>query len=133
LRLLWLVARSQDGPDEDGRALAKALLRVPVAYRGDGALGGALIRFDTAFCAGLTRWFIGDEAADGLGLPDTVWKYAVLLVAPANLCAEAVRTVLPGAADVRSHLGRALNALRQRTLLGDRPATFEPRTVASTP
>ena len=58
--------------------------------------------------------------------------YAVLLVAPANLCAEAVRTVLPAAADVRSRLGRALNALRQRTLLGDRPATFEPRTVAST-
>jgi hypothetical protein len=133
LRLLWLVARSQDGPDEDGRALAQALLRVPVAYRGEGALGGALIRFDTAFCAGLTRWFIGDVAADGLGLPDTAWKYAVLLVAPANLCAEAVRSLLPGAATVRSRLGRALNDLRQRTLLGDRPATFEPRTIASSP
>jgi hypothetical protein len=133
LRLLWLVARSQEGPDEDGRALARALLQVPVAYRGEGALGGALIRFDTAFCAGLTRWFIGDVAADGLGLPDTAWKYAVLLVAPANLCAEAARAVLPGATSVRSRLGRALNALRQRTLLGDRPATFEPRTVASTP
>jgi hypothetical protein len=133
LRLLWLVARSQEGPDEDGRALAQALLRVPVAYRGEGVLGSALIRFDTAFCAGLTRWFIGDVAANGLGLPNTAWKYAVLLVAPANLCAEAVRTVLPAATGVRSRLGQTLNALRQRTLLGDRPATFEPRTVAAGP
>jgi hypothetical protein len=29
LRLLWLVASTQEGPDDDGRALARALLRVP--------------------------------------------------------------------------------------------------------
>src|SRR4029079_10235172 len=32
LRLLWLVAATQHGPDDDGRALARALLAVPSSY-----------------------------------------------------------------------------------------------------
>ena len=133
LQLLWLAAASQEGPDEDGRALARALLRVPEAYRADGLLGGLLTRFDTSFAAGFTRWFVGDEAADGLGLPDDLWKYALYAIAPVNLCGAALRLAWPGAEHLTSRLGRALNAFRRRTLLGDRPATFEPRTMAVAP
>jgi hypothetical protein len=133
LQLLWLAAASQEGPDEDGRALARALLRVPAAYRVDGVLGELLTRFDTGFGAGLTRWFVGDEAADGLGLPDDLWKYALYVIAPVNLCNEVLRLALPRAGHLTSRLGRVLNAFRRRTLLGDRPATFEPRTVAVAP
>jgi hypothetical protein len=70
MRLLWLAASSQEGPDADGRALAQALLAVPAAYGGEGRVGGMLGAFDAAFCAGLTRFFLGDDVADRLGLPD---------------------------------------------------------------
>lgn len=131
VRLLKLVASTQEGPDEDGRALARALLRVPVAYRREGMLGEILTRVDTAFCAGLARAFIGDEAADGLGLPDAGWKYAVWGVAAVNASAELVRFAVPAAQRTAARMGRAINARRLRTLLGDHPVTFEPRTVAA--
>jgi hypothetical protein len=131
LRLLYLAAASQEGPDEDGRALARALLDVPKAYRRGGPLGDLLARFDTRFCAGFTRFFVGDETADGLELPDTPWKYAVPLFASANLVGEVVRLAAPGAGRIGSRLGRALNEFRRSTMLGDRPARFEPRTVAT--
>lgn len=138
LRFLWLVAASQTGPDEDGRALASALLGVPAAYRKAGRLGDLLGRFDAHFCAGFTRSFVGNEIADDLALPDTAWKYAFLAVAAVNLCGEAVRLAAPnegplrgGRAGIRSRVGKLLNEMRYRSLLGGRPATFQPRTVAS--
>ena len=130
LRLLWLVAASQEGPDDDGRALARALLEVPGAYRHAGLLGSTLAGFDTHFCAGFARSFLGDSAADELGLPDTPWKYGFLLFASTNLCGEAVRMAAPGAINLRARLGRALGDFRRRLLLGGRPAKFEPRTFA---
>jgi hypothetical protein len=133
VRLLWLAASSQEGPDEDGRALAQALLAVPTAYGGHGRMGGLLGSFDAAFCAGLTRFFVGDAAADGLGLPDTPWKYALMAIAPANLCSEVVGRAIPGAARAKSRIGRALNHYRTQRLLGGRPVEFVPRTAAPAP
>ena len=131
LRLLWLVAATQTGPDEDGRALARALLGVPDAYGHEGLLGDLLARFDVRFCAGFTRSFIGDPAADELGLPDTPWKYAFLAFATANLCGEVLRLASPAAGRIPSRLGRLLADFRRRSLLGGRSANFEPRTVAA--
>ena len=133
LRLLWMVASSQQGPDEDSRALARALLAVPAAYGGEGRASRLLGSFDAAFCAGLARFFVGDTAANGLGLPDTAWKYAFLALAPANLCSEAVGRAIPGAARAKSRVGRALNEFRTRRLLGPRPVEFAPRAAASDP
>ncbi|HEX2676837.1 MAG TPA: oxygenase MpaB family protein [Polyangiales bacterium] len=129
LRLMWLVATSQEGPDEDGRALAHALLGVPAAYRGDSKRSAALAAFDTKFCAGLTRFFVGDQAADGLGLPDTPWKLAFLLFAPLNFCSEAVGRVVPPLARASTRMGLALNDYRTGTLTGARPVKFAPRAV----
>jgi hypothetical protein len=131
LRLLWLVAATQSGPDDDGRALARALLGVPDAYSHEGLFGEMLARFDACFCAGFTRSFIGDSAADDLGLPDTPWKYAFLAFATANLAAEALRFASPAAGRIPSRLGRLLADFRRRSLLGGHSASFEPRTVAA--
>jgi hypothetical protein len=130
LRLLWLAAATQTGPDDDGRALARALLGVPDAYGHEGFVGELLARFDVRFCAGFTRSFIGDSAADDLGLPDTPWKYAFLAFAGANLCGEVLRLASPAAGRIPSRLGRVLADFRSRSLLGGRSVTFEPRTVA---
>jgi hypothetical protein len=40
-----------------------------------GFLGGALATFDTHFCAALTRAFVGEDIADGLGIARTPWQY----------------------------------------------------------
>jgi hypothetical protein len=129
LRLLWLAATSQAGPDDDGKALAKALLGVPAAYRGASKLGELLSAFDTAFQAGLTRFFVGDTAANGLGLPDTLWKYSPLLVAPINFCSELIGRVVPGPRDISARLGRSLNDYRTNTLTGAGPVKFAPRSA----
>jgi hypothetical protein len=131
MRLLWLVAATQTGPDDEGRALARALLGVPDAYLHEGLLGEMLARFDARFCAGFTRSFIGDSAADDLGLPDTPWKYAFLAFATANLAGEVLRLAFPVAGRIPSRLGRVLADFRRRSLLEGRSATFEPRTVAA--
>ena len=131
MRLLWLVAATQTGPDDDGRALARALLGVPEAYGQDGRLGEMLARFDVRFCAGFTRSFIGDSAADDLGLPDTKWKYGFWAFATANLCGEVLRLASPTAGRLPSRVGRVLADFRRRSMLAGSSATFEPRTVAT--
>lgn len=131
MRLLWLAAASQEGPDGDGRALAQALLTVPGAYRPPGRLGELVGAFDTAFSAGFTRFFVGDAAADGLGLPNTWWKYALLVVAPLNMCRELLSRALPEGARVGPRLGRAMNRYKMQNLIGSNPVRFVPRTGAS--
>jgi hypothetical protein len=131
LRLLWLAAASQEGPDADGRALAQALLGVPHAYRPPGRFGALVAAFDTAFSAGFTRCFVGDEAADGLGLPDTWWKFALFVIAPLNLCRELLSRALPSRARLAPRLGRAMNRYKMQNLLGNTPVKFVPRTGAA--
>jgi hypothetical protein len=95
-----------------------------------GFLGGALATFDTHFCAALTRAFVGEDIADGLGIARTPWQYAVPAVAATNLFGELFARVLPRRWHFGPKIGRSLNAFRRRTMLGGRRATFEPRTVA---
>jgi hypothetical protein len=135
LRLLWLVVATQHGPDDDGRALARALLAVPSSYGKSGRFGEVLGRFDTRFSAGFARFFLGDDLGDELGLPDDRWKYAFVAFAAINFCGEVTRMAAPSRSRIRAGIGRALNAYRQRAMLGfsagEHRATFEPRTLAA--
>jgi hypothetical protein len=130
-RLLWLSAVTQEGPDDDGVALARALLTVPSAYGGSRRNGQLLAAFDTHFSAGLTRFFLGKATADRMGLPDTLWKHAVLAIAPLNFVAEIVGRVAPFVTRASSRTGRAVNAYKRRMLVGSRPVSFAPRDGAS--
>ncbi len=131
IRLLWLVAVTQEGPDQDGRALAQALLAVPSAYRGEGRFGRVLERFDRAFCGGLARYFVGDEAADTLGIPNNLWKLGCFVVAPFNLCLEAIGKIVPGVGGLSTKLGLSLNAYRAEYLRGPKPVSFVPRAITN--
>jgi ER-bound oxygenase mpaB/B'/Rubber oxygenase, catalytic domain len=131
LRLLWLSARTQQGPDDDSKALANALLGVPAAYRGSDKIGAALSAFDTSFSAGLTRFFVGETAANGLGLPNTAWKYALLLVAPVNFVGDLLGRLVPPVAALRTRAGDALNDHRTRMMAGPKPVHFAPRAAES--
>jgi hypothetical protein len=127
---LRLSATTQEGPDEDGVALARAQLTVPSAYGGAQRGGQLLAAFDTHFSAGLTRFFLGKEVADRMGLPDTRWKHAVLAVAPINFVAELLGRVAPFVTRASSRTGRAMNAYKLRMLVGERPVSFAPRGAA---
>jgi hypothetical protein len=109
--LLRLSIQSQEGPDDDGRILAAALLQVP-AERERGRYPAWLMALDVGIRAGMTRLALGKQAADSLGLPDTWLKYAQLGIAPAVLGAELLRTVTPGATTLVEKLGRRLTASR---------------------
>jgi hypothetical protein len=72
-RLADLIAATQDPPDEDSRALTRVLFestrpRITTAGQTTGARAHA--SFTTAVC----RMLIGDETADGLGVPRSSWR-----------------------------------------------------------
>jgi ER-bound oxygenase mpaB/B'/Rubber oxygenase, catalytic domain len=83
---------TEDGPDADGRALAQALISAwlngPPAQ---GPLGDKIGQF----LIGYARYFVGETAADALGIPDTHWKLVAPVLAIAFLPAELVQLVSP--------------------------------------
>ncbi|HEV7402410.1 MAG TPA: oxygenase MpaB family protein [Chthoniobacteraceae bacterium] len=110
MRLLDLLFALEPTPDEDSRALAAALA---------GAANTYLHRFCTlppTVVHGITRALIGQERADALGLPRTVWRWMVPLVRPATRLIERARLVSP---QVRA-LARVAGPKAFRSLLGTR-------------
>jgi len=73
LNLAELINITQGPPDDDSRALVRALVDSPIAAaRDEKDKRGAQIRAQVA--RGLVRGLIGDEAADSLGIPATPWQ-----------------------------------------------------------
>lgn len=77
---LWeLLATTQDGPDEDSRRLAKALLESGrKSARNDIERARAERMVPVSYA--LSRYFIGDEMADALGMPRTGIERALPLL-----------------------------------------------------
>ena len=125
LKLLHLTIASQEGPDEDGRTLAAALLAVP-PIRNRGHYPEWLSAMDVGFRAGLTRLAVGSLAADKLDLPDTLWKHAPFFVVPIVFCAERLRALVPGATLLAERFARKITARRSARWLGGEPAKFAP-------
>ena len=68
-----LIAATQGPPDDDSRALVRALVDSPLAAaRTPGELRGARVRAQLA--RGLVRGLVGEELADGLGITATPWQ-----------------------------------------------------------
>lgn len=86
--LIWMT---QGPPDEDSRALAKALLEHPLAEAKPSERARAK-RF-VAFTYGLSRALIGDELADALAFPKSRWRYAAPALAVLSRAGEAARKV----------------------------------------
>ncbi len=72
LQLLAYFNCTEEGPDEDGVALAKALM---AAWRQGPPTAPWLGRWVEKLLVGHCRYFMGSEAASSLGIPDTPWKY----------------------------------------------------------
>ncbi|MEO1273155.1 MAG: hypothetical protein AAFX99_34140, partial [Myxococcota bacterium] len=110
-------------PQEAAQQLGRALHEVPLKRAGQGHLGRAAARLEQRFRAGVSRFFLGNEASDRLGLPRTAFTYAPLALYPAVSAYESMRRTVPGGTKVATALGEAWlkrrmsHVMRQRQTL----------------
>jgi ER-bound oxygenase mpaB/B'/Rubber oxygenase, catalytic domain len=114
---------TEPGPDADSRALAQALMH---AWGHDAtALEAPLARrLFGAFMVGYSRFVLGGQAADRLGLPDTLWKFAPPLYASARLLGELVRVTAPGGTGRALARGKLVVVRHLARTLGPEPARY---------
>lgn len=120
-----LVTTVQPGPDEGSRQLARALRDVTYE-RATTPLQRVIAELLARYHDGVTRAVAGDEVADGLGLGNPLWKFAVPLTRAVVTPFEIAREYLPGATYLSALAG---NLVWQRAVdqeLGGRPAEFAP-------
>ncbi len=78
LRIAEVIAATQGPPDDDSRALTRALLRSPItASEGKSPAERARAERVSATTTGLCRGLLGDALADELGVPRTRWAAIV--------------------------------------------------------
>src|SRR6185503_19784463 len=91
-RLLDLIFTFEPKPDDDSRALVNALMQTSFEYvRGFKAARPCSMNL----CYGISRALIGDERADALGFPKTIWRWLVPAVWPATRLIEMARCFSP--------------------------------------
>lgn len=95
-RLFWLMAATELDPDEDSRALAEALVRSSGLAAAD--VPDVLVKAGLTFNAGLSRYLLGEDACDALGLQRSAAAKAFVRVLTRGVAAaETGRRIVPGA------------------------------------
>ena len=123
-RLAWLMGLVQSqAPVEAARPLGQALYEVPM-QRAGGAVERAAARVEQRFRAGVSRFFLGDETGDRLGLPRTAMKFAPLAMIPIVSACEAARVVVPGGTQVAVKVGEAWLRRRMARMLRGRSTEY---------
>ena len=75
-RFAEVILLTQGPPDEDARALTRALLEGPLrAAKGGDPRAVALAQIHHKIAAGICRVLVGDTLADGLGVTDDAWRW----------------------------------------------------------
>jgi hypothetical protein len=88
-----LIYATQGPPDADSRALAQALIATPAHLRG---MDPRLAALRESMIRGLSRWLIGDQSADALGLDSAPGWARVLPIVPRIVSAgERIRIRVP--------------------------------------
>jgi hypothetical protein len=112
-RLLDLIFTFEPKPDDDSRALVYALMQTALEYlRGFRAGHPCSINA----CFGIARALIGNERADALGFPRTLWRWLVPAIRPATWLIETARCFSPRV----QALARVAGPKAFRHLLGER-------------
>jgi len=120
---------SEPGPDQDGLALAQALVQA----WGFGVQPEPVLqqRLFGSFMVGFTRYALGRQAADRLQLPDTAWKHLPPLLAAVRLSSELLRRAFPGMHAGSVAAGRQLMDRHLEITMGGKPARFVASAEAS--
>lgn len=104
IRALYQVMATIGESDDDTRRLGEALANASLQNR-DGGVQQYLGRLEYTLRAGYSRYILGDEAADKLGLPRTLTKYFWPAQAPVRVGLELARIATPGANKALMWLG----------------------------
>lgn len=95
MRAMYLMAATIPPADDDTRALGQALADAPLQFAGPDRLSQTLAQIERRLRIGYTRYVLGDEAGDKLGLPRTLGKYVWPLQFPLRFGSELARKSLP--------------------------------------
>lgn len=117
----------QAGPDEDSLALAAALRDVPLRIarsRFEKLSAPWIVRYHD----GLTRAFNGDVMADGLQIPNAMWKHTIVPTRALVGAFERARRAIPGATWLASELGNRQVRKQIAYILEHREPSFTPVT-----
>jgi hypothetical protein len=90
IKLAALIAKTMGEPDDDSRALVKALFEHPLQIAKT-ERQRTLAEKQVLFGYGVSRSLIGDELADKLAIPRTAYKYALPTVRAIVTAAENLR------------------------------------------
>lgn len=104
MRALYHLIATIGDSDDDSRRLGEALANASLQNR-DGWLSKQAGKLEYALRAGFTRYILGDEAGDTLGLPRTRAKYFWPAQAPLRAGLELARMATPGANKALMWLG----------------------------
>lgn len=96
MRALYHVTATICEPDEDTRRLGQALANATWQFADDSFFSQGLARLEYTLRAGYTRYVLGDDAGDRLGLPRTAAKFFWPAQIPLRMGAELLRMGLPG-------------------------------------
>lgn len=118
IRIEELYALTATDPDDGDRDFVRALTHDYLAVEIADLLplgGGRRHAFAVSVVDGLTRAFLGDEAATKLGVPDTAFKYLPTVMSPVVGSINRALAAVPGLTALRTH--RAL--ARHATVMAD--------------
>ncbi len=130
---LWnLLSTTQDPPDDDARALARALMESGrIGARPGRETDAAEARI--AFGYALSRHLIGDEYADHLGFPRSRWRHAIDVFRRVNAEALGRLRALPPVERLAFEAGRRYWHEVTATALRGTPAGFSMPEVRPAP
>jgi len=124
LRLIRLTHAILEPPDDDARALIRALMEVPLqAARTPAEMAVARRAVDLLYA--VSRHLIGDDLADALDYPRTPWRLAVGPIRATNVTMNALRRSLTSSREPLYRFGLfAWERLIEQGLAGI-PAAFD--------
>lgn len=96
LRALYHVIATMCEPDSDSKALGMSLANAPLQFAGKRWWEQRLAHTERTLRIGYTRYILGDQAGDDLGLPKTAAKYIWPAQAPLRFGTELIRLWVPG-------------------------------------
>jgi len=124
LRLIRLIHAVMDPPDDDSRALVKALMEAPLELAKNPAQKVVAQRLvDLLF--GLSRHLVGEQLADALAYPRTPWRHVAPLIKAMNMAMGSIERRVPESREALYRFGlEAWERVIENGLAGI-PAAFD--------
>ena len=97
MHALYHVIATICEPDEDTRKLGQALADATWQFAEDDWFSQRLAKLEYTLRAGYSRYVLGNDAGDALGLPRTMAKYFWPAQIPLRVGSELMRMAIPGA------------------------------------